>query len=166
MKIRDIIHKPREALQAMVDGLLSQDMRKDFEIDMNTYGLVDEAICMGCAATCAVQQITGKDITCERFTVDTCDTIKHEAQALGLSQDKASLDDLRKFEQAIDRARRGQLVTLFDYFHIEPELINLPEETYRIRDDIGIIIEIKTDNWKQQIHYVMKKVKELKELGY
>ena len=110
--------------------------------------------------------ITGKDITCERFTVDTCDTIKHEAQALGLSQDKASLDDLRKFEQAIDRARRGQLVTLFDYFHIEPELINLPEETYRIRDDIGIIIEMKTDNWKQQIPYVMKKIKELKELGY
>ena len=97
------------------------------------------------------------------MSVDIDDITQHEAQMLGLSHDESGVKDLRQFEQAVDHARRGEIIFLFEYFQIDPELINLPEETYRIRDDIGIIIEMKTDNWKQQIPYVMKKIKELKQ---
>lgn len=61
-KIKSIVSKPSEAVQAMIDGLKN---RRGLRINMGTYGQSEDEkskICYGCAATCTVQQVAGKKI--------------------------------------------------------------------------------------------------------
>jgi hypothetical protein len=104
--IKDIITKPSEALQAMVDGLLEQSKRGDFKIDMDTYGTYDENnICCGCAATCTVQKLLNKNLDKENIDYES------HSEFFGI-------EDIIEFESVMNEARMG-------YFSILIYIINL-----------------------------------------
>lgn len=91
------------AVEAMINGLLTQDQREDFRIDMNSFGRTSQQICFGCAATCAVQQLVGINLK--------ADTITHRYETLNVDR-----GDIYEFEHAINALRMGALGVLFDYF--------------------------------------------------
>ncbi len=107
MKIKDIISKPSEAVQAMIDGIKEQKKRKgEFRIYMNYYGHVDAGICCGCAATCAVQKIAKRNYK-------PTEILKRKDRAKALNLD---MQDLDRFENAIDYLRMGTKISLMQYF--------------------------------------------------
>jgi hypothetical protein len=142
--IKDIISKPSEALQAMVDGLIEQAQRSDFQIDMNTYGEYnnDDDICCGCAATCTVQKLLNKNLTKENINSD------YHSEFYGI-------EDIKEFENVMDDARVGSLITLFDYFNLLDKFENDFDKRFCLR----------TDNWEKQIPKVKELIKELRDKG-
>ena len=135
-KIRDIISKPSEAVDAMINGLLKQEVRKDFIIDMDTYGQVgkvhptDEGdnVCFGCAATCTVQEITSINYTSKSSIY----TIGNRSDSCGIDA-----DDLGLFEAAIDELRQGNLYTLFMYFTLIHKYYVFKNNT-----DVGDVLDL------------------------
>ena len=145
-KIKDIISKPSQALKAMIDGLREQDARQDFKIDMGTYGWVDPGkVCYGCAATCAVQKVTGINLDIASISL--------ENQAHRLGVEESDLDD---FQTAIDTARSGSMAELFNYFGIF--LDDMSQWDYRWC--------LLTDTWKEEIYFVEAVIAEMIEAGY
>lgn len=69
IKIREKITKPSEMVRAMINGLRRQDEREDFHIKMDKWaglGSLDgKPVCFGCAATCAVQELTKDPVPSE-----------------------------------------------------------------------------------------------------
>ena len=135
-----IQNKPSIALQAMVDGLKEQSKRKDFKIRMTTFGESNNKFCYGCAATCTLQKIAGKDLT---------------ADNIGLTNDRATFlkfdpIELKSFELAIDEAREGCLYELFNF--CGTAVLN-KISYYGFR--------LKTDDWEEQLPIVEKLIKEL-----
>ena len=143
--IKEIISKPSEALQAMVDGLKTQSKRKDFKIRMHTFGETNGDICFGCAATCTVQQLTGINLT------DTNIYLFQHSKVLNIEK-----RDIEKFEIAIDGTRKGYLRKLFGYFGIE-----IPEKYYKRQN-----FYLGTITWKEELPIVNKLIEELKEQGF
>jgi hypothetical protein len=90
-------NKPSLAVKAMIEGLRKAKNRSDFKIDMSTFGASEDGICFGCAATCAVAQLTGKNLP-PKIIDETLDAAKW----LGVE-----LEDMESFEAAIDGLRRG-----------------------------------------------------------
>jgi hypothetical protein len=141
--IKDIISKPSEALQAMMDGLLEQAQRSDFKIDMLTYGKYDENnICYGCAATCTVQKLLNKNLDKENIDWD-------------LHSEFFGIKDIIEFERVMDWARVGDLRDLFYYFNLLDKFEN----------DFDDMFGLETDNWKRELPKVKELIKELKEKG-
>ena len=117
--IRELIQsKPSIALQAMVDGLREQSKRKNFKVDMRTFGegkyLNNPVMCYGCAATCTLQKIAGKNLTVDNINVNL-----DRAQFL-----KFELTELRRFEFAICDASIGLLYGLFYFCRIDTAALN------------------------------------------
>lgn len=144
--LKAIKGKPSIALQMMIDGLQEQSKRKKFQIAMGTYGSSDgERTCYGCAATCTIQKIAKKNFT-------------HELIKQGTDRAKfinADLDELSKFELAIDLSRKGTLSHLFQFCKIPHEKI------YNLRSDYDYFLG--NDNWKEEIPKVKKVISNLKE---
>lgn len=140
VKITDLISKPSEALQAMIDGLLEQSKRKDFTIWMGSFGYVKEDMCYGCAATCAVQKIFNKNFEVHSIT--------SRSFLFGIS-----FCDLKFFEIAIDAARNGRLSSLFSYFH--KDFSDRWENKWMLQDH----------NWREQLPLVQSAINEMKEVG-
>lgn len=135
-KIKNIISKPSQAVTAMIVGLLRQNTRSDFKIDMGVYGEVNRAekICYGCAATSCVQQLTGQDATYEG--------VRDYSSPFYWFEDYDS-DDIADFESAIDDVRVGYSGSLFWYLGfnvntIDPDLIRTP-------------FKLQTEDWCCQI---------------
>lgn len=147
-KITDIISKPSEALQAMVDGLLEQDKRPDFEVNMSTFGdhNEDERMCYGCAAACAIQKLAGKNLDAESI-------FDLYARAGGLGISTKSLD---VFETAIDIARQGGLINLFHFFNIYDVPLRLRLGGW----------SLQTHNWREQLPVVIGFIEKLKKEGF
>ena len=95
------------ALQAMIDGLHYQSQRKDFKIAMKSFGDFNNnnGVCYGCAATCAVQKLSGVNFCDSSITGELT-----RAKFLDVN-----VHDLKDFEDAIDSARNGYLYELFVY---------------------------------------------------
>ena len=147
-KIKDIISKPSEALEAMVAGLLKQSQRADFIINMSTFGSEnthDKRKCFGCAATCTIQQLAGKDLTPANISSE----IKR-ADALDFDY-----EDMESFEMAIESARHGGMWRLFKYFNMD-----CPEDL----EEAGF--NLNTSDWDRQIDDVRKFIDVLKREGY
>jgi hypothetical protein len=148
LKIKDIVKSPSSALQAMVDGLRSQNERHDFHVDMCTFGEYDEDmdICFGCAATCAVQEIFGKNLRGHDIV-----NIFDRADIFG-----CDIKDIDSFESAINYARLGNMSLLFEYYgYYGPEfLVTLPH------------LILYTGNWLINLPLVEEYIKELIERGY
>lgn len=148
--IRNFISKPSEAVNAMLTGLNHYDEAPWFDIDMGTYGasygVSKDDICFGCAATCALQQITSKD-----FTPTTIRTTETRAAALGLT-----VQDLAHFEGVINHLRLGEVKPLFNYFGIK----RVPKKL----QDPGF--SLLTQNWKEEFNKVQAYVELLEKEGY
>lgn len=145
--IKEILKVPSAALQAMVDGLRKQSKRKNFRIDMGSFGevAITKSLCFGCAATCAAQQIAGKNLT-----PTNVGTLSKRAKKLNFD-----VLDLSKFEQAMDHARRGLIGSLFDYFCVAEEHSILFDNRFYLW----------SDSWEEQLPKVEALIEELKSKG-
>ena len=116
-KITYFVSKPSQIVRAMINGLYKQSKRENFQIDMRTFGanrrkmlaayhdysMPKRKTCFGCAATCALQEITGIMLTQDEISY----TLYRERAA--------GLDGTRRFEQAVDYLRRGNLLGFYEY---------------------------------------------------
>lgn len=102
-----------KAVDAMVKGIARFHKRKSFRIDMNNYGgltypkHVSRPICVGCAATCTIQQLSGII-----FTVDTVYMRDERAADVGVAP-----EDIEAFELAVNSIRRGSAYDIVEYMY-------------------------------------------------
>jgi hypothetical protein len=150
LNIKTIAPKPSDALQAMIDGLREQSTRQNFRVDMHTFGEYSKnlGICYGCAATCAVQKLAGKNF--EGSEIDF-----HPESARYLNLDKTQMV---RFESAIDDARKCILEALFEFYEIQdvPDEVVYPESTWTLRNA----------DWEMQLPRVQRYVDFIREQGY
>ncbi len=141
--------KMYKALEAMLAGLEAAEQRDDFVIDMWSYGHVanekrdwdepyDDAAhdgkCHGCAATCALMQLTGKQFGADElpgYSGGARASWGRQAELCGLDQ-----EDLEQFEMAIDQVRVGKLWPLQAYMHVSP--VELEEALLGFGGTIGL----------------------------
>ena len=139
------------ALQAMIDGLKFQSQRKDFRVDMSTFGGFSNSgdkgslVCFGCAATCTIQQLLEIN-----FTDSQIGSLSGRSR-----QTIRDSDDLDRFEEAIDMVGRGDLFYIFDYMG--------DRDSHELSDDNRWILN--TDNWQEQMPLVQDFVDTLKLKG-
>lgn len=137
--IKNFVKKPSEALGYMIQGLLEQNNRRGFIINMTTFGEKnDRTTCIGCAATCAIQKIMNKDYS--PATIDKLDT---RAQYLEIIP-----TDLMDFENAIDQARRVNLQDLFVYFDMHLEYCHFE---VRLKGFHNFVLSLQTRTWKENL---------------
>lgn len=151
-KIKDIATKPSEALQFMVDGLLSNHQRYGFQVNMSAFGVQNANTCYGCAATCAIQAIAKKQFVAdEHHSIESVDS---RAEFLGFGA-----LDLSDFELTIDATRRGNVRYLFDYY-------GLPwKSEYPIEVVSEEAFSMTTTDWLKQIPVMQRYINYLKTLG-
>ncbi len=140
--------KVSAAIIAMCDGLVEQDKRPDFAVNMNYFGMRPMSrtdLCYGCAATCAAQKLSGVNLTAGHIAV-----AKWRAQAMHLDE-----DDLEKFETAIDKFRRGYVRDLFNYFDATPLAELSSDEEWRLTND----------SWERQLPEIRQYAAKLERLG-
>lgn len=110
--IKKRVKTPSRALEYMRDGILRQQKRKKvFRIDMGTFGTWNESleICIGCAATCTIQQIAKKDFT-KAFDGKI---VQARERRLFLGFEPSQF---YKFEFIMNEARSGKYRALFYFF--------------------------------------------------
>lgn len=146
--IKQLAPKLSDALQAMVDGLNKQSKRQDFAVDMSTFGMAENGICFGCAATCAVQELAQINLTedCIENAYDRAATFN------------VTVYDLDTFEKAIDTFRRGNPYVLLAYYGIVETGLEWMLHSY-----CGL--RLNTNDWKEKIPIVENYIKELKRLN-
>lgn len=111
LSIKEKAPKISDALQAMVDGIKTQTARPDFELYMFSFGDFNDNICYGCAATCAIQQIAGKNLTPENIRGVRCRSYALELDA----------KELCAFEEAISNFALGDgSLGLLSHFYNVP----------------------------------------------
>jgi hypothetical protein len=145
--IKEIVTKPSEAIQAMVDGLLKFDNDKfkgKFKISMDTFGGVRDEICYGCAATCTILKITNKRPTKKTIMDIGNQYLKDYSTA-----------EIREFENAIDIFRIGRAEYIFNFYNI-----NL------IADLLKTDWCLSNTNWKEQIPKIQAYIELLKKHGF
>lgn len=94
------------AVEAMITGLQTIPGEK-FYVNMNTYGepsIRNPGVCFGCAATCAVQKLTGV-----MFAPNIIESATKRRDTLGAR-------DLLQFESAINALRTGHVDSLVEFF--------------------------------------------------
>ena len=145
---KDLLPETSDAVQAMYEGLLTQSKRKDFEIDMDSFGKSNGKICFGCAATCAVQQATGINLT-----PASINTLKDRTTKL-----KIDYEDLHSFEHAIDMFRKGYSELLFYYYGFK----NCKELGEKYKPNFYLF----DDDWEEQMPLVKDYIERLRTAGY
>jgi hypothetical protein len=138
------------AVEAMIEGLETQSKRGDFEIDMGRYGASAGDICFGCAATCTVQQITGKNLDTHCIN-DTYD----RASALDMNE-----YDLRMFECVINDLRCGTIHSLVIYFDKAAEVQPIIRELIYT---VSLLNPLHSDTWQQNLEPYRDLAKLLKQ---
>lgn len=148
-KIKDILPKPSDAIQAMIDGLEEQSERPKFQIEMSTFGEAGAGdVCFGCAATCTIQHAFEHN-----FTVDEIEGCYNRSEALNVDE-----EDLDIFEDVIDGFRQGYAFRLLNYYGIRrghPNFNDLYTGDWNMM----------TFNWKSEIPKVKAYLEQLKTLG-
>ena len=144
--------KPSVAIWAMINGIWKSDARDDFKINMSTFGDIADEVCYGCAATCAIQEITGIEFK----SSDILYTIDNRAEILFGRNYVDYLPDLNKFEDAIDEFRNGDPVDLLDLYGIEDEDISYISSNWKLRNN----------NWRKELIKIEIYVKQLEDRGY
>lgn len=89
--------KPSEFLQAMVDGM--RNLYPNQEINMATFGEVVGKVCYGCAATWALQNLAGRQLTTDEVAVRG----RNDKGPIEGESSRAIL----KFDRAMNLARAG-----------------------------------------------------------
>lgn len=137
------------AVMAMIDGLEKQDKRKDFMINMGTYGNTgienNKIVCIGCAATCAIQQYFGINFNSEY--------IRHTRQrSLYLN---VNTDVLNHFEQAIDHLRFNNPEELSKFCYLTDE------DASFIYTEFMPLPKMWNDTWKVDIRQYKEAVEQI-----
>lgn len=148
INIRKTVKTPSNALRYMVEGLIKQSKRDDFMIRMSTYGDDYLTMCVGCAATCALQQIANKNLI-----IGTAHSEDKRANYLGFNR-----QEMEAFEYDIDWARKGDLEEIFSFF-------GLKKEFDKYIPDIGFTY-LNTWDWKEQLPEVRKVIALLESMGF
>lgn len=130
-------------------------------VDMSTFGrsaLPDE--CFGCAATCAIMDVLDSEPTPELLWDD-----ESEARLLLDMSRNLTLEDARDlitdFEIAMDDARKGYIVSLFQFFYGRGII---PEELTVIEDEHPFYL--LTDDWEEHLGKVEAMADALEDAGY
>jgi hypothetical protein len=111
---------------------------------MRTFGHFDGVTCFGCAATWTVQAALGRLMT----------PVEVNAQLTGagtFKDQRWTAKDLNLFESAIDDARQGCLLTLFEYM----------KKSKHYRPEYDDLFRLQTDNWRSQLPSVRKLIRVL-----
>jgi hypothetical protein len=156
----DLAPKPSDALEAMYIGLKNVKRRRGFKLNMQTFGkksfLYEKPICFGCAATCALEQLSGKKLLFSKIKKHQLWT--HEDLA---SYYKVDFEKFIKFELALDKARKGSLRELmtiygFRYHHLlTRSIIDLSNSLY-----------IQESNVEEELPKLKELYTKLREQGY
>jgi hypothetical protein len=128
-------------IDAMIQGL--RNIPEGFVVSMGTYGIFEGNICFGCAATCAVMQISG--VT---FTPETISGFAKRAAVTGYSP-----EDITDFENAINWLREGYLGALEDLLGV-----SLPKPSIALP-------RLQTSTWEQNLWAYEAYRDQLKEAG-
>ena len=123
---------PYELIDAMIQGLKNPSC----QIDMRSFGHEIDGICFGCAATNAIQYLSGK-----KFTPDNIDGTYNRAEYLKL--DKGVLNS---FEFAIDHLRCGSIYTANIYL----AELRIPEIIYDLDKEYPVLT---TGNYLENLHH-------------
>ncbi len=110
--IFNLAPKPSDAVRAMIEGLEQHSKREDFFVDMGHYLMVDseQRECFGCAATCALQQITDRGLQANDFDYRRTSSRSEVFNIDGY--------EINCFEEAVDQFRRGDVSSLFKFYGI------------------------------------------------
>ena len=139
--------KPSNALQAMYDGLLKQDKRIGFVVNFRFFGgVLSDKVCFGCAATCALQEISQVDLNPGNINL-----VGERAKAYGFENDETT-----RFEITMDYARNGNLYLLFGFCGLDCR------KSYHFMDGISML----SKNWRKQMPRLKKLIADLKQAGY
>lgn len=137
------VPKPSDLLFAMIKGLEKQSKRKDFKIDMGTFGDArwvtgNKQICFGCAATCTIQEIAKKKLDPSNIAY-----LLDRAKLLGFEE-----GELNQFESWVDLMRRGNDSSIYNSSTIEAL-----EHLYdcSLPEPIENLKPLHTRNWKKNI---------------
>ena len=118
--------KASDVLQAMVTGLLKSDADPLFEVNMGTYGKVQEKICYGCCATLTLAEMFGKGKSASEMMLAYAKTLQRDYADYAYTPLSNVLHlksfsvkgffpiDLRSLEQAVDSARKGKVSVLIE----------------------------------------------------
>lgn len=156
MRIKDIAKKPSDLANAMVIGLLRQNTRTDFRIDMDTYGKTsyDSEVCFGCAATSCLQQVSNVNYTAQRIGQGRADSEYWLKDVYGLQFDYL---DVREVEIVVNNLRLGYIKKLLRYYDVEEKFDDFSEfsgDWY-----------METFDWCCQLPKVIKFIHALRKAG-
>ena len=114
-KLYEKAPKPSDAIFAMIRGIKAQLKSDNFFINMLTFGSYDEKgkMCYGCAATCAIIDLTGYE---PEQVVFRNSGDYFDPQKVGRKVYERNLTTLHQFEEAINGIRQGKLDHLL-YFY-------------------------------------------------
>lgn len=120
-----------KAVEAMIIGLETQSKRDDFKINMGHFLVVSvpsgesKNVCFGCAATCALQQITGINLPPNKMLSWSYSDLNGGSFTTGSEMRSKVLEisDLVIAENALDRFRQCNfhiLASYFNKYHVFP----------------------------------------------
>ena len=158
MYIKDIAKAPSEVLALMIRGLQRQSERDTFCVAFQSFGsvLLDDNVCFGCAATCVIQEIAGKDFT-PTVSIRMPDTRK---VYLGIED---TIDAFTAFERAVDSIRRGTWSHLFAWYQIS--IRGHMDELNHIFMPL-VINPMEDLTWRKLIPVVENIIIQLRRLGF
>ena len=137
----------QQAIKAMITGIEKSQSGtyENFELSMDSFGDTDGSICYGCAATVALQELTGYIFPPETYSDKYIDTESdlytqayHKAILNHELAENYSSADIAKFEQVVNDFRLGYISTFFMYFN-EPKPKTVSDwhmENYNIREEL------------------------------
>jgi len=149
------ITKPSEAIFAMCDGLIEQDKREDFIIDMLSYGGVQKDFCCGCAATCTLQKLAGKNFNTQNIA-------PRISRDFAIHGNVCNEDLLSKFEYAIDDLRTGCVHGIYQFFSVFPD----QEQSDILFEKETKLPVLNNGDWKEGIQAYLDFATALQEIGY
>jgi hypothetical protein len=156
--------KMHVAVQAMIDGLKTHSKREDFIIKMSTYGeLSEKNICFGCAATCAVQQLSGVTFTADKIR-SKFPAVKGYSIDLLPSSQAVLLDmkssDINHFEESINALRQTGIGPLMTYFGFDDIVKEISIYSFLRENPLE---KLATSNWEKNLEGYQKLADFLKE---
>ena len=133
----------------MVDGLLEAAEDPNFVIDMATYGeLRSSSQCAGCAAATALTKLSGVPLP----SVNDASTVRRDRVA---HENHICRTDVWRFESAVNAARSGYPVPLFEFFEI----------SYPDAWEVVAGFCLSTDDWRDLLPAVEELIKRYEEAG-
>lgn len=125
--VRKAVHrKPSVAVRAAIHGLQTNQDRKDFQLDMSTYGDIQNGeVCLGCMATVSVQSLANA-----HFTVADIQNYRLRANAC-----KAERGEVHLFEYAMNSLRLNDSEMLYEFCGVLLEK-DLPKHVPAVNPDV------------------------------